>query len=76
MIECKSPYIADALAQGIDQLRRYANLRYLEDDEGAQKLFWYNQLMVSTCRVQARVGTISSSAQHYRWLKLDFDRQA
>ncbi len=65
VIECKSPYIADALAQGIDQLRRYANLRYPEDDEGAQKLFWYNQLMVSTCRDQARVGTISSSAQHY-----------
>ncbi len=65
VIECKSPYISDALAQGIDQLRRYANLRYTEDDEGAQKLFWYNQLMVSTCRDQARVGTISSSAQHY-----------
>ena len=65
VIECKSPYIADAMAQGIDQLRRYANLRYPEDDEGAQKLFWYNQLMVSTCRDQARVGTISSSAQHY-----------
>ena len=65
VIECKSPYIADALAQGVDQLRRYANLRYHEDDEGAQKLFWYNQLMVSTCRDQARVGTISSSTQHY-----------
>jgi type I restriction enzyme R subunit len=65
VVECKSPYIADALAQGIDQLRRYANLRYPEDDEGAQKLFWYNQLMVSTCRDHARVGTISSSAQHY-----------
>lgn len=65
VIECKSLYIADALAQGIDQLRRYANLRYPEDDEGAQKLFWYNQLMVSTCRDQAGVGTISSNAQHY-----------
>ncbi|WP_417521971.1 type I restriction endonuclease subunit R [Marinobacter sp.] len=65
VIECKSPYIADALAEGINQLRRYANLRSPEDDEGAQKLFWYNQLMVSTCRDQAKVGTISSSAQHY-----------
>jgi type I restriction enzyme R subunit len=65
VIECKSPYIADAVAEGINQLRRYANLRYPEDDEGAQKLFWYNQLMVSTCRDQAKVGTISSTAQHY-----------
>ena len=65
VIECKSPYIADAVAEGINQLRRYANLRHPEDDEGAQKLFWYNQLMVSTCRDQAKVGTISSSAQHY-----------
>ncbi|WP_144777976.1 type I restriction endonuclease subunit R [Marinobacter maritimus] len=65
VIECKSPYVADAVAEGINQLRRYANLRTPEDDEGAQKLFWYNQLMVSTCRDQAKVGTISSSAQHY-----------
>ena len=65
VIECKSPYTADAVAEGINQLRRYANLRSPEDDEGAQKLFWYNQLMVSTCRDQAKVGSISSSAQHY-----------
>lgn len=65
VIECKSPYVADAIGEGINQLRRYANLRRPEDDEGAQKLFWYNQLMVSSCRDQARVGTISSMAQHY-----------
>jgi type I restriction enzyme R subunit len=65
VIECKSPYVSDAIGEGINQLRRYANLRYPETDEGAQKLFWYNQLMVSTCRDQAKVGTISSSAQHY-----------
>ena len=33
--------------------------------KGAEKLFWYNQLMVSTCRDKAKVGTISSSSQHY-----------
>jgi|TARA_A100001391_G_scaffold183172_1_gene150136 type I restriction enzyme R subunit len=65
VVECKSPYAADAVGQGIDQLRRYANLREPETDEGAQKLFWYNQLMVSSCRDQAKLGTISSSAQHY-----------
>src|SRR5690554_1803937 len=65
VIECKSPYATDAVAEGIVQLRRYANLREPSSEEGAQKLFWYNQLMVSTCRDQAKVGTISSSAQYY-----------
>lgn len=65
VIECKSPYISSPIHDGINQLRRYANLRHSEVDEGAEKLFWYNQMMVSTCRDQAKVGTISSSAQHY-----------
>ena len=65
VIECKSPYITDAMGEGINQLRRYANLREPAAEEGAQKLFWYNQLMISTCRDQARVGTISSGAAHY-----------
>ena len=65
VIECKSPYISSPMAEGINQIRRYANLRSPEDEEGAQRLFWYNQFMVSTCRDQAKVGTISSTAQHY-----------
>jgi len=65
IIECKSPYITSPISEGINQLRRYANLRHPHDDEGAEKLFWYNQLMVSSCRDQAKVGTISSSSQHY-----------
>ncbi|MCL1078621.1 HsdR family type I site-specific deoxyribonuclease [Parashewanella spongiae] len=65
VIECKSPYITSPMAEGINQLRRYANLRHPHEAEGAEKLFWYNQIMVSTCRDQAKVGTISSSSQHY-----------
>lgn len=65
VMECKSPFISTPVACGIDQLRRYANQRHPEDFEGAEKLFWYNQLMVSTCRDIARVGTISSPAQYY-----------
>lgn len=65
VIECKSPFISTPVACGIDQLRRYANQRHPEDFEGAEKLFWYNQLMVSTSRDIARVGTISSPAQYY-----------
>ena len=69
VIECKSPYITSPMSDGINQLRRYANLRdtngHVSGLEGAEKLFWYNQLMVSSCRDQAKVGTISSSSQHY-----------
>lgn len=65
VIECKSPYITSPVAEGVNQLRRYANLRLPHEDEGAEKLFWYNQLMVSTARDSAKVGTISSSGSHY-----------
>lgn len=65
VIEAKSPYIASPMQEGINQLRRYANLRQPEENEGAEKLFWYNQLMVTSCRDQAKVGTISSTAQYY-----------
>jgi type I restriction enzyme R subunit len=65
VIECKSPYISAPIYEGINQLRRYANLRDQPTQQGAEKLFWYNQLMVSSCRDQAKVGTISSSSQHY-----------
>ncbi len=65
VIECKSPYITNPSAEAINQLRRYANLRYPHEDEGAEKLFWYNQLMIALSRDAAKVGTISSAAQHY-----------
>ncbi|TLS78289.1 type I restriction endonuclease subunit R [Mariprofundus erugo] len=65
VIECKSPYITNPMEAGINQLLRYANRRTPHEDEGAEKLFWYNQMMVSTHRDKARVGTISSRMEHY-----------
>ena len=65
VIECKSPYITNPMEAGINQLMRYANRRQPHEDEGAEKLFWYNQVMVSTHRDKARVGTISSRMEHF-----------
>ena len=65
VIECKSPYITNPMEAGIDQLLRYANRRNATDEEGAEKLFHYNAMMVSTHRDKARVGTITSSEEHY-----------
>ena len=65
VIECKAPFVTDPMAEGINQLRRYANLRNPSDTEGCEKLFHYNQVMVSTFRDGARVGTISSPFEYY-----------
>ena len=65
VIECKSPYITNPMEAGINQLLRYANRRQPHEDEGAERLFWYNQMMVSTHRDKARVGTISSRMEHF-----------
>ena len=65
VIECKSPYITNPMESGINQLLRYANRRTPENDEGAEKLFHYNQMMVSTHRDKASVGTITSRLEHY-----------
>jgi type I restriction enzyme R subunit len=53
------------MESGIDQLLRYANRRYPEDNEECEKLFHYNQVMISTHRDKSRVGTISSRMEHY-----------
>ena len=65
VMECKSPFITNPMTEGINQLRRYANLRNPGDTEGCEKLFHYNQVMISTHRDGARFGTISSSVEHY-----------
>ena len=65
VIECKSPYITNPMEAGIDQLLRYANRRAPENNEGAERLFHYNQMMVSTHRDKARVGSITSGMEHY-----------
>lgn len=75
IIEAKSPYITNPMESGINQLRRYANRRTPHEDEGAEKLFWYNQLMVSTHRDKAAVGTISSRVEHYLEWKDPYPRR-
>ena len=65
VIECKSPYVTNPMESAIDQLRRYANRRTPENDEGAEKLFHYNAMMVATHRDKAAVGTITSLMEHY-----------
>lgn len=66
VIECKSPATTNPMEEGITQLLRYANQRdWVEGDEGAERLFHYNQFTVASMFYEARAGTISSSYEHY-----------
>ncbi|MGQ7289194.1 type I restriction endonuclease subunit R [Vreelandella venusta] len=69
VIECKSPNLAEPMAEAIDQLRRYSDQRFANgeagDHEGAPALFNTNQLLIATCFDDCRVGTIGAGASHY-----------
>lgn len=60
VIEAKSPAVTDPVATAIDQMRRYANRRVPEKNEGVERLFWTNQLLVATDYYDARVGSVSA----------------
>jgi type I restriction enzyme R subunit len=68
VIECKSPKVKDAIPEAIDQLLRYSEQRGARG-EGSEPLFYYNQIVIATCRQQAKFGTITTHEEKYfyRW---------
>lgn len=65
VIECKNPNSTDPMAQGIAQLRRYANQRGAEIPEGSERLFWTNQFVVSTFGDKARSASFTAGPEHF-----------
>jgi type I restriction enzyme, R subunit len=69
VIECKSPTCSEPMAEAVDQLRRCHNARKaageVEENEGAERLFYTNQLLIATSYDEARVGTIGGELAHY-----------
>ena len=65
VIECKSPAITDPIETGITQLLRYSNQRGADVDEGVERLFDFNALMISTDYFEAVVGTVGAHYEHY-----------
>lgn len=66
VIECKSPSATDPVEEGITQLLRYSNRRdWFDADEGAERLFYYNQFTVSTSFYEARIGSITADYDHF-----------
>lgn len=57
VIECKSPFITSPIGQGVKQLERY--------QRDAERLFYYNEILISTCGEQARYSTIKAQLRHY-----------
>ncbi|MFK7693315.1 type I restriction endonuclease subunit R [Paenibacillus sp. HJGM_3] len=68
VVECKSPKVKDALPEAIDQILRYSEQRGAKG-EGSAPLFYYNQIVIVTCRNEAKFGTITThNEKHfYRW---------
>ncbi|TVR45363.1 MAG: type I restriction endonuclease subunit R [Planctomycetota bacterium] len=67
VIECKSPNRTDPIEEAVNQLRRYSNQREdVEQQEGAERLFHFAQVLVATSFYQAKAGTISSTVSHYQ----------
>ena len=65
VVECKSPAATNPMEEAITQLLRYSNQRGAEVDEGVERLFHYNQVLVATYGYQARSGTIGASYEHF-----------
>ncbi|MBU7029160.1 MAG: type I restriction endonuclease subunit R [Theionarchaea archaeon] len=68
VVECKYPDETEAnpMEEGINQLKRYSNTREdVHEREGNERLFYYNQIMISTMGDEARMGTITSDYDHY-----------
>lgn len=63
VVECKSPVIADPHGEAIEQLRRYANQRGM--NEGNEKLFWYNQFRIATFRQKASYASLTGGFDDY-----------
>ena len=65
VMEAKPPGHDSGITDAIDQLRRYANQRGGEVAEGAEHLFWTNQLTVATTGERAEAATFSALPEHY-----------
>ncbi|QIO31340.1 type I restriction endonuclease subunit R [Bradyrhizobium sp. 1(2017)] len=68
VIECKSPKVKEPIPEAIDQILRYSEQRGAKG-EGSAPLFYFNQFVVTTCRQDAKFGTITTHGEKYfyRW---------
>jgi type I restriction enzyme R subunit len=66
VIECKSPNVTEPMVEALNQLFRYSNQR--EDagvEEGVERMFHYNALMVGAALYDAVASSVGSSYEHF-----------
>ena len=63
IIECKSPFRRNWLE---DAVERENFRKYRSTGNGYDRLMFYNHILVATCGIQARHGTISSDVNHFK----------
>lgn len=67
VIECKNPTTCDEPeGDAINQLLRYQNIRYDDLEEGAEHLFYTNQITVAAWKDSASACTIGAPAMQYK----------
>lgn len=68
VVEAKSSKVKEPIPEAIDQLMRYSEQRG-DTGEGNKELFFYNQFLITTCRTEAKFGTITTKIpkHFYRW---------
>ncbi len=68
VVEAKSSKVKEPIPEAIDQLMRYSEQRG-DTGEGNKELFYYNQILVTTCRTEAKFGSITTRIEKhfYRW---------
>jgi type I restriction enzyme R subunit len=68
VVEAKSSKVKEPIPEAIDQLMRYSEQRG-DTGEGNKELFFYNQILVTTCRTEAKFGTITTQIEKhfFRW---------
>ncbi len=64
VIECKSPKVKEPIPEAIDQLLRYSEQRGAKG-EGSPPLFYFKQFVITTCRQEAKFGTITNRSEKY-----------
>lgn len=68
VVEAKSSKVKEPIPEAIDQLLRYSEQRG-DTGEGNKEMFFYNQFIITTCRTEAKFGTITTNIDKhfYRW---------
>lgn len=65
VVEAKSPAANNPMESAITDLLKYSNQRDNDEEEGVERLFYFNLFLVATTFYEARSATIGARPKHY-----------